>query len=257
MPESYVNDPLSAHLKREIAGLFGSLRTLSLLAFLAFLAGLAGPFGTYEALPPLHRHLYWALAVIGTATVGHVTGSAVEHGLCRLAWPAMARLAVASALTTLPVFGVMVLMFHGFGFRPDGGELLVLLVQCAAVVGGVTFVQYLAARSGVQTPASAAPKLIARLPHAKRGRLIRLAAQDHYVEVVTARGRTLVAMRFRDAMAETAPEPGLQVHRSHWVALHAVAGRCRDGDRSGILLSDESVVPIGRTFRSVLRQKGL
>jgi len=93
--------------------------------------------------------------------------------------------------------------------------------------------------------------------HARRGRLIRLAAQDHYVEVVTARGRTLVAMRFRDAMAEAAPEPGLQVHRSHWVALNAVAGRCRDGERSGILLSDESVVPIGRTFRSAVRQMGL
>lgn len=257
MPETYVNDPLATHLKREIASLFGSVRTLGLLALLAFLAGLAGPFGTYEALPPLDRHLYWALAVIGTATAGHVTGSAVEHGLSRLAWPALARLSAASALTTLPVFAVMVLTVHGFGFRPNGGELFVLLIQCAAVVGGVTVVQHLLARSTVQTPASTAQKLMARLPHARRGRLIRLAAQDHYVEVVTTRGRTLVAMRFRDAMAEAAPEAGLQVHRSHWVALNAVAGRCRAGDRSGIRLSDESVVPIGRTFRSRVRQRGL
>lgn len=257
MPESYVNDPLATHLKREIAALFGSARNVGLLILLAFLTGLAGPFGTYEALSPLDRHVYWVLAVIGTATVGHVTGSTAEYLLQRLNWPTVLRLSAASALTTLPVFAVMVLMFHGFGFRPDGGELLILLTQCAAVVGGVTLVQYPLARSGVQARPDAAPKLMARLPHARRGRLIRLAAQDHYVEVVTARGSTLVAIRFRDAIAEAAPEAGLQVHRSHWVALNAVAGRCRDGDRSGILLSDGSVVPIGRTFRSAVRQKGL
>lgn len=257
MQESYVNDPLGAHVKREVTALFGSVRNVGLLALAALLAGLSGPFGTYEALSPLDRHLYWVLAVIGTATAGHVTGSAVEHMLNRLAWPIISRLLAASALTTLPVFAVMALVLHGFGFQPDGRELLVLFAQCAAVVGGVTFVQNLAARSNVQTAVQATPKLMARLPHARRGRLIRLAAQDHYVEVVTDGGNSLVAMRFRDAMAEAAPEPGLQVHRSHWVALRAVAGRSRAGDRTGIRLSDNSVVPIGRTFRSTARQKGL
>ncbi|MCR9137603.1 MAG: LytTR family transcriptional regulator [Alphaproteobacteria bacterium] len=257
MPDTFVNDPLSRNLKHEIAALFGSARNVGLLALLALLAGLSGPFGTYEALSPLDRHLYWLLVVIGTATAGHLTGTAVEHGLGRLDWPAPWRVAMASVLTTLPVFAVIALVLLGFGFRPDASELLVLLAQCAAVVGGVTVVQHLVARANRPTALPAVPRLMARLPHAKRGRIIRLAAQDHYVEVVTAKGRSLIAMRFGDAMAEASPEPGLQVHRSHWVALHAIAGRARSGDRSGIRLSDHSIIPIGRTFRSAVRQKGI
>lgn len=257
MHEIDVNDPLARRLRREIAALLGSPRNIGLLVLLALLAGLSGPFGTYEALSPLDRHLYWLLVVIGTATTGHLTGTAVEHGLSRLDWPAHWRVAAAAALTTLPVFAVIAAVLHGFGFRPDASELFVLFAQCATVVGGVTLVQHLVARKIRPTALPAAPKLMARVPHARRGRIIRLAAQDHYVEVVTARGRSLIAMRFQDAMAEASPEPGLQVHRSHWVALHAIAGRARVGDRSGIRLSDDFVVPIGRTFRSAVRQKGI
>lgn len=257
MPESYVNDPLAMHLKREVAALFGSVQNLALLALVAFLAGLSGPFGTYEALSPLERHLCWALVVIGTAAAGHVTGTAVELVLRRRAWPTFPRLLAASVLTALPVFAVVVLVLVGFGFGPDGNDLVVLYTQCTAVVGGVTFLMFLAAPSADQIELSTTPKLLKRLPHAKRGRLIRLAAQDHYVEVVTTGGSALVSMRFRDAIAEATPEPGAQVHRSHWVALHAVADRCRVNDRIGLRLCDDSSIPIGRKFKSAARQNGL
>lgn len=257
MPESNVNAPLSSHLKREIAVLFGSKKTLTLLALVAFLAGLSGPFGTYEALSPFQRHLYWVLAVIGTAATGHVAGTAVEHVLRGKAWPTIPRLLAASVLTSLPVFGVMTLVMLGFGFQPDSEDLLVLLAQCLVVVGGVTFLQFFTFAPAIEPKQVSIPMLICRLPHNKRGRLIRLMAQDHYVEVVTDTGRALVSMRFRDAIAETVPEAGVQVHRSHWVALHAVTGRSRKNDRTGLRLCDESVVPVGRKFKNIVRQKGL
>ena len=258
MQESFVNDRLACRLKREVAVLFGSPRNLGALVLLAFLAGLSGPFGTYEAFSPLARHLYWVLVVIGTAAAGHVTGTTVEHLLGRLHWPVLPRLLAAAAVAAQPVFGVVVVMLLGFGFRPDGEDLLVLYAQCAVVVGCVTVLTFLATRAaGTRPGAQATPRILTRLPDAKRGRLIRLAAQDHYVEVVTAGGRTLLPMRFRDAIAETAPEKGVQVHRSHWVALHAVFGRCRLKDRNVLRLCDGSLVPMGRKFRSLAREQGI
>lgn len=257
MPESYVNDPLVAHLKRELTLLFGSARNFSLLALVALLAGISGPFGTYEALSTPERFLFWALVVIGTAGAGHGTASAVELVLHRWGWSTISRLLAASTLTALPVVCVVVLVLLGFGFRPDGEDLVVLYAQCAAVVGSVTFIGFLAGSPGEQPKKSSTPKLMKRLPLDRRGRLIRLAAQDHYVEVVTTNGRTLVSMRFCDAIAQTSPEPGLQVHRSHWVALHAVSARCRAKNRAGLRLCDDSIIPIGRKFSSVVRQTGL
>ncbi len=257
MQESFVNGPLAGHLKREAGAVFGSAQSLGLLALVALLAGFAGPFGTYEAFSPLARHLYWALVVLGTAAAGHLTGTAVEYYLSRLAWPTLPRLLVASGMTAQPVFGVVALALFGFGLKPDGRELLLLYVQCAAVVGSVSVFLALADQSARKPKTDATPKLVDRLPGAKRGRLIRLAAQDHYVEVVTEGGRTLLPMRFRDAIAETAPETGAQVHRSHWVALRAISGRCRINDKSGLRLSDGSFVPVGRKFRPAARRQGI
>ncbi len=251
MPACIANDTLADHLKRQLAGWFGSIRGLSLLVAVAILAGMAGPFGTYEALAPVQRHIYWLLIVFGTAFAGHATGTAVEHALAKLGISAVPRLLVAALLAAVPVFGVVVLVLLVFSFRPDAADTLTLFLQSFAVVGGVTLATSPTARfCRARNERAQTPRLIMRLPVAKRGRLVRLQAQDHYVEVVTTQGQTLVPMRFRDAIAETLPEPGRQIHRSHWVARHAVSGRCRVSGRSGLRLSDGSFIPIGRKFRS-------
>ncbi len=257
MQENFVNGPLTGHLKREVVALFGAGRSLAMLALVAVLAGLAGPFGTYEAFGPFTRHLYWALVVAGTAAAGHVTGTAVEYTLGRRGWPAGPRLLAAALVAAVPVCGVVALVLLGFGAKPDGPDLVVLYVQCAAVVGGVAVFTFRRPAPAPVKTDDGPPRLTARLPSGKRGRLIRLAAQDHYVEVVTSAGTTLVPIRFRDAVAETAPEPGLQVHRSHWVALHAVVGRCRLNSRTALRLHDGSVVPVGRKYMSTVRERDI
>ncbi|MEM7023914.1 MAG: LytTR family DNA-binding domain-containing protein [Pseudomonadota bacterium] len=257
MQASFANDTLPNHLRREITTLFGSSRHLALLALVALFAGVTGPFGTYEALSPASRYLFWTLVVVGTAAAGQVTGTAVELLIRRLAWPAVPKVLVCAVLSAPPVFGVVVVALLGFGFRPDAQDLVILYLQCTAVVAGIGILAFLLAPQGGKRAETAPPMLMRRLPGARRGRLIRLAAQDHYVEVVTTGGRTLVPMRFRDAIAEAAPEPGAQVHRSHWVALRAVSGRGRVNHRPGLHLSDGSFVPIGRKFRSEAQREGL
>lgn len=257
MQESFVNDRLTAVLKRQCAATFGSAGTLGLLVLTAFFAGLAGPFGTYDAFAPLERHLYWLLVVAGTAVAGHFAGTSTEVLLARRGLPLRLRLPIAAAVAAMPVYCIVVAILLAFGSRPGVSGLLVVFAQCAAVTMGIALLPSFLAGNAKRPRSPVAPKLMRRLPPARRGRLIRLAAQDHYVEVVTARGSTLVAMRFRDAIAEAAPEAGAQTHRSHWVARHAVCGRGRMDGKPVLLLSEGSKVPVGRTFRTAVRNAGL
>ena len=103
----------------------------------------------------------------------------------------------------------------------------------------------------------APPRLLTRLPLAKRGPLLSLSVQDHYVEVVTTRGRELLLMRLSDAIAETEGCAGLQVHRSHWVALDQVQAAHRDGARAVLTLSDGREIPVSRTYVPAAKEAGL
>jgi DNA-binding LytR/AlgR family response regulator len=66
-----------------------------------------------------------------------------------------------------------------------------------------------------ESTSDASPPILNRVPVQRRGRLIALSVSDHYVEVLTDGGRSLVLMRLSDAIAETGPVKGLQIHRSH------------------------------------------
>lgn len=81
--------------------------------------------------------------------------------------------------------------------------------------------------------------------------------QDHYVEVATSRGKTLVLMRLGDAMRETGATPGIQVHRSHWVALAAVARAHKASGKVTLELSNGAIVPVSRSFMPAVREAGL
>jgi DNA-binding LytR/AlgR family response regulator len=49
--------------------------------------------------------------------------------------------------------------------------------------------------------------------------LSRISSDDHDIRVITNDGEEYrLLMRLRDAVAEIDLEPGLCVHRSHWVA---------------------------------------
>jgi DNA-binding LytR/AlgR family response regulator len=103
---------------------------------------------------------------------------------------------------------------------------------------------------------AASPPILRRMPPAKRGALLRLSMQDHYVEIVTASGSALALLRLSDAMAEAEGVPGLQVHRSHWVAEGAVADTRRENGRLRLTLIDGSEVPVSRARVAAVREAG-
>jgi DNA-binding LytR/AlgR family response regulator len=63
-------------------------------------------------------------------------------------------------------------------------------------------------------------------------------------------------MRFADAMAELDGLPGLQVHRSWWVARAAVAGAAKSGRRAELALTNGLSVPISRAAMPEARAAG-
>ncbi|EBV3599940.1 LytTR family transcriptional regulator, partial [Salmonella enterica subsp. enterica serovar Virchow] len=90
-----------------------------------------------------------------------------------------------------------------------------------------------------------------------RGQLTHLSMQDHYVDVRTDNGGAMVLMRLSDAIAETRGVEGLQIHRSHWVALGAVQKAIRRGGRPYVIMKDGTELPVSRSYLDTVRSAGL
>ena len=104
---------------------------------------------------------------------------------------------------------------------------------------------------------AAAPEFLAKTRGIEVGDIVALTAQEHYVRVCTRERSELVYHRFGDAVAEMPPEAGMQVHRSWWVALNAVAGARRAGRRYRLELDDGTVVPVSDRYLGLARKRGL
>jgi DNA-binding LytR/AlgR family response regulator len=57
-----------------------------------------------------------------------------------------------------------------------------------------------------------------------------------------------------DAVAELSGYPGLQIHRSHWVAIDAVDGLERENGKTYALLRDGRKLPVSRTRAPELKK---
>lgn len=245
---------------REIRQLAGDIRAWAVLAVLSLVVGLVGPFGTFE-MPALGRIAYWTAVVFATAIGGTLVAGYLERllgpRLPRL--PAIAVAGLAGALAGLPVTGLVILInLIGFGlwFQPIHAASLLFycsLISAAVTVLGAIFAQ----QAPLAASPLATPALLDRLPLPQRGRLLHLAVADHYVEVTTDKGRALLLLRLSDAIREAAPVPGLQVHRSHWIALDAVRRTSRQSGKPVLELETGAIIPVSRSYLAQARAAGL
>jgi len=112
-----------------------------------------------------------------------------------------------------------------------------------------------AATSPVTTPGFRdVPDFMTKVPISRRGALIAIKAEDHYLKVTTSKGESLVHYRISDAIGEMPDETGIRVHRSHWVARDAIS-RCDAAGRSlRLTLVNGAVVPVSQSYKQpVLR----
>lgn len=93
--------------------------------------------------------------------------------------------------------------------------------------------------------------LIGRLPENLGNNVIAIAANQHYVDVHTDKGHTLVLYRLSDAIKEMG-DRGAQIHRSYWVAFEAIKDIKKEGGSCSVVLNNGLTFPVSRAYRYVL-----
>jgi hypothetical protein len=263
---------------RELQRILAQPRLWAALIGGGLLIGLIGPFGTFDSLALLPRLAYWIAIVVLTYVAGLATVHLVVAVFFR---PRTARLApylVAGAVAGLPVAAIVVgLNSQLFGEPSNLRAALVLTAYCVAISAIVSVLVALfsipqAGPEAAETEAAAAahaapvtslppeprrPAILDRLPVHLRGKLAYMSMQDHYVDVHTDKGSTLVLMRLADAIAETGGVVGLQIHRSHWVASAAVTAAVRRDGRLLLRMTDGAELPVSRSYMAAVQQAGL
>lgn len=232
--------------------------TLVALAGVGLVLGLSGPFGTLAHLSLPARIAYWlgmAAATYGAGLlIGESCGRALAHRRRAV------RFALSAALTIIAVLLIVLTLNRAvFGAWLDAGAAPAFLGAVAAITLTVTalleFVRVQLPGQSTDTPVP--PPILDRLPLDKRGALVALSVEDHYVRVRTTRGTELVLMRLSDAIRETGGTQGDQVHRSHWVAWEAVRAARRTGDRALLTLNSGDEIPVSRANLWKLKEAGL
>lgn len=90
------------------------------------------------------------------------------------------------------------------------------------------------------------PNINSLVPADKRGKIISLSAQDHYVEIVTEKGRHLSRMPMKKAVSMVPDRVGMQVHRSHWAAFAAMLTVEKEAERHILVLRNGARLPVSK-----------
>jgi len=247
---------------REMQGHLFDPRVLGAAAVVAAILGFSGPFGTYDLLALVPRLLYWTAIVALTYATGYlVTMLAGPPIASRIAWPAL-RVAAVGLCIGPPVTAIVIAInVATFGAGGAIGWLPLLAYSTLVAIGVTAIAEIIGERAPAGSAAAEAapgpPPILERLPHPQRGPLVAISVADHYVEVTTTRGRAMVLMRFSDALREVGDTKGVQLHRSHWVALEAVARVVRAEGRVLVELRDGRRLPVSRGFLPAVKAAGL
>jgi hypothetical protein len=271
MTDRYVKFPLLHSTLRETRALAFSSRFWAVILATSVLLGLAGPFGTAERFGLLPRFAYWFALSLASFAVGFPSARLAVAFLCGVRGPRILRSLVAGIAAGLPITFVVVL-FNGLLFPqslPKGLEIAETYLDCSVIAAAVSLIvgvarsaHHVTAPSAetsklLQTADDTIPPIITRLPALKRSGLLYMTVQDHYVDVHTETGSTLLLMRLSDAMRETGHISGLQIHRSHWVALEAIVDKKRKHGKPYLVLKDGAMLPVSRTYAEAARRLDL
>jgi hypothetical protein len=259
--KSRVTDAPPSSALREIRAHLTAPLVLATLAAVAVILVISGPFRTLDLLGPLPRLVYWTAIVFLTYAAGTcVSGYLTLHPRLRpvAVVPRLALISLAVGLAVAVVLTLIDLVLLG-DLPTDPGEILRNTGVAILVSAVIVTLGHLAARNTpAPAPAVARPAIILdRLPLEKRGVLLSLSAEDHYVRIATTKGSAMILMRLADAIREAGDTPGLQVHRAHWVARAAVASARKTGETAVLTLLNGAQIPASRRYIPALRAAGL
>jgi hypothetical protein len=224
--------------------------------------GVVGPFGSFfnDTLPV--RLAYW-MAVCLLSAIG--VGLAV-----RLVWPLARRRGVA-AWMWIPIVAALVSAPLGLAARLIAVALWPGIPQAVGRIewyGQTLLIElvymslYVAAHARANAGAEAAKareggaRILDHLPPRLGRDLLCLQMEDHYVRLHTIEGSVLVLSPLARAIEQVGDLEGLRVHRSWWVARHAVRGVTQDGRNLRLLLTSGLEAPVARAKVAELKAAG-
>lgn len=244
-------------------------RLNGVLAIIGLVLAILGPFRTAESMLPIPRVLYWLAVSFATYYAAAIAGVFVLRLLEKKVASRLVRIGLASAAQALAV-SVASLVILTSALGADMAFASPVLSRAVASTLAVSFLVSAAFlvlgrmderldTDATPTPPDMAdgPRLLTRLDFGKRGALVSISVEDHYVNVTTVRGRSMILLRLADAIAETNPVEGLQIHRSHWVAIPGIAEIEREGKKVIIVTTAGERLPVSRTYLPALREHGL
>lgn len=234
---------------------------LSIMLAIGLLLALMGPFGTFAGSVAF-RLVYWVTLMVAGYALYHPAMMAASRVAARLALPEAAMWAAAGVVASVPMTAlVWVVGRIGYTTRWPTPEQALALYVNVGLVGAIGTVMLWVARRRREAASVSAerepepepvvaepvgPALFERLPPGFGPTLHALEMEDHYVRAHGAYGSALILMRMRDAVAETAPLAGAQVHRSWWVARDAVERVRREGRNYRLVLPGGVEAPVAR-----------
>ena len=149
-----------------------------------------------------------------------------------------------------------------FGFEVwfllDNHMFLCLLLSIPRLFGLDQRLDFAAALNSPQqtAPAIAAPTaLLTELDPPLKGELLWAEAQEHYVRFTTSEETRMVLVRFGDVLRSLPESVGIQVHRSHWIAINAIKEAFTEGANLRLRLRTDDTVPVSRSYRAVTEQR--
>lgn len=236
---------------------------LAACVIVGIVLGVVGPFGSFfnDVLPV--RLAYWITVcllsgVLVGGTVRLIWSRAVRRGVGAWWWivPAAVMISIPAAagarlvaVALWPGIRNAVPMLEWYG-----QTVLIELVYLSAYVA-------LHSHTAIRVAADPAPPTddcrVRRPPPGRLGAdVLCLQMEDHYVRLHTSEGSRLILSSMARAIDQIGDVEGLQVHRSWWVARHAVRGVEKDGRSLRLRLASGLTAPIARAKVAQIRAAG-
>lgn len=212
--------------------------------------------------------LFWAVHVASALVLLQGMQMLLAHARFVMNWSPWAQVAFSGLIGALLFAPIAAVFDWLFGVEvPDedrsetliqslAGELtgsigLVLLVWVALNVTRLLHIQ--AAGPHAEIEDETTPAFWSRVPKEIGRDLVAVSAELHYMRVYTGAGQALILYPFGQAVEELGETVrGVQIHRSHWVALGQVAELTRRGQGALCITTTGVALPVSRSRRKAL-----